>query len=349
MPRVRTLAAALFLLAGLLVPPASSPGPAAAVGPLPDCRLDDILTEPRGYDDWAITQVDWILTLGPDYEPPDLVSVRRSGIAGGGLIREIVIDDLTAMVNAAKANGTPIVAWSPYRGYAQQVKLFNGYAGWNKTKGFYTNFDSAINFSARPGHSEHQTGLTIDFVAVGDDGLTSNWEVTRTGKWMATHAWEYGWLMSYPKGKQDVTCYRYEPWHYRYVGRDLAKKIHDSGLTIREYLWANYTQVDPACVALPAPPLVTPGKPRSCAFAEASPPPSALPPTRPPATGLATPPPATAGAIASPAPTGGPTEEPTNDTRTILGLDPMVVVVLVALLLAAVALPWSRRRARGRR
>ena len=102
----------------------------------------------------------------------------------------------------------------------------------------------AITFSARPGHSEHQLGLTIDFVAVGDTGLTSNWEATPTGAWMAQNAWKYGWLMSYPKGKKALTCYSYEPWHYRYVGRDLAEKIHDSGLTTREYLWANFTQVD---------------------------------------------------------------------------------------------------------
>lgn len=350
MPTVRTLVAALLLVAGLLVPPASSPGPAAAVGPLPDCRLDDILTEPRGYDDWAITQVDWILTLGPDYKPPDLVSVRNSGIAGGGLIREIVIDDLTAMVKAAKANGTPLVAWSPYRGYAQQVKLFNGYAGWNGEK--YTNFDSAINFSGRPGHSEHQTGLTIDFVAVGDDSLTSNWEVTRTGKWMATQAWEYGWLMSYPKDETAATCYRYEPWHYRYVGRDLAKKIRDSGLTIREYLWANFTQVDPACVALPPPPLVTPGEPRSCAFAEASPSPTAAPPTTSPteppgptATTAAGSPSAAApsAAPAATAPPGG------SPARAFGGLDPIVILALAALVVAAVALAVTRRsRARLR-
>lgn len=276
---LRALPAALVLAALAFTAPVTAPPSVAGVGPLPVCRLDDILTEPSGYDDWQHIQVDWILSLGADYKPPDLVSVQESGIAGGGLIRKLTIDDLTAMVAAAKKNGTPIVSWSPYRGYKQQVALFNGYAGYNKKTGKYSNFDSAVTFSARPGHSEHQTGLTIDFVAVGDKGLTSNWEVTRTGKWMATHAWEYGWLMSYPKGKTDVTCYRYEPWHYRYVGRDLAKKIHDSGLTIREYLWANFTQVDPDCVALPPPPLVTPGSPRSCAFAEASPSASAPIPT----------------------------------------------------------------------
>ena len=291
---LRALILAVLVAPALLAFPASDPPVANGVGALPECRLDDIFTEPRGYDDWSTTQVDWILTLGPKYKPPDLVSVREGGVAGGGLIRQVVIEDLRAMARAAQDNGTPLVAWSPYRGYRQQVALFNGYAGFNKKTGKYTSFDSAITFSARPGHSEHQTGLTIDFVAVGDTGLTSNWEVTRTGAWMATNAWKYGWLMSYPDGKQDVACYRYEPWHYRYVGRDMAAKIHDSGLTIREYLWANYTQVDPACVALPAPTLITPGKPRSCALAVASPSASAT-----------APPTGTAGPIDTPRPTAG--------------------------------------------
>lgn len=268
---LRALLLAILLGPALLAVPASTPPIAIGVGALPACRLDDIFTEPRGYGDWSTTQVDWILSLGPKYKPPDLVSVRDGGVLGGGLIRQVVIDDLRALARAAEDNGTPLVAWSPYRSYKQQVSLFNGYAGWNRKTGLYTSFDEAVTFSARPGHSEHQTGLTIDFVAVGDTGLTSNWEETRTGAWMARNAWRYGWLMSYPDGKVDVVCYRYEPWHYRYVGRDMAARIHDAGLTIREYLWTNYTQVDPACVALPAPKLVTPGKPRSCALAEASP------------------------------------------------------------------------------
>ena len=187
---LRVLLLAAVLGPALLAAPGAEPPPVSAVGPLPDCRLDDIFTEPRDYDDWRITQVDWILSLGPKYRPKDLVSVRDGGVAGGGLIRAVVIDDLKAMAAAAVENGTPLVAWSPFRGYKQQVALFNGYAGWNGER--YTNFDEAITFSARPGHSEHQTGLTIDFVAVGDTGLTSNWEVTRTGAWMAKNAWKYG-------------------------------------------------------------------------------------------------------------------------------------------------------------
>ena len=322
-----------------------APPLALAVGQLPDCRLDDILTEPRDYDDWETTLVDWILTLGSKYRPKDLVSVREGGVAGGGLIRAVVIDDLRAMADAAEENGTPLVAWSPYRSYKQQVELFNGYAGWTGER--YTNFDEAITFSARPGHSEHQTGLTIDFVAVGDTGLTSNWEVTRTGGWMARNAWKYGWLMSYPEGKADAVCYRYEPWHYRYVGRELAAKIHDSGLTIREYLWANHTQVDPACVALPPPKLVTPGDPRSCALPAPSPTlaPSPLPATEVPAStaGQSSAP----GSTAGPGATAAPSPSPAGALDRAMPIGIALVVAVVAML-AVVRWQSSRRAARYR-
>ncbi len=335
---------AALILAGSLLAPLALPSPIRGAGPLPDCRLDDILTEPRGYDDWEVTLVDWILTLGPKYRPPDLVSVREGGVAGSGLIREVVIEDLKAMAAAAEANGTPLVAWSPFRGYRQQRELFNGYAGWTGSR--YTNFDSAITFSARPGHSEHQTGLTIDFVAVGDTGLTSNWEVTRTGGWMARNAWKYGWLMSYPDGQKDAVCYRYEPWHYRYVGRELAARIRDSGLTIREYLWANHTQLDPACVALPPPKLVTPGKPRSCALAAPSPtvPPSAAQTPLPPSPIATEAPPA--GASGEPAATSAPTSPAGN----LLGIDvPTAIGLALAIALVAGLLAWSRTWRKARR
>jgi D-alanyl-D-alanine carboxypeptidase len=179
-----------------------------------------------------------------------------------------------------------------------------------------------VTFSARPGHSEHQLGLTIDFVAVGDHGLTTNWEVTRTGAWMAKNAWKYGWLMSYPKGQTKVTCYSYEPWHYRYVGRELAAKIHDSGLTIREYLWANYTMVD-AVTGSPLP--IAPSTPAA---------PGILGPSA--AVAAASPPPATPG----PTPVATPTASPpaSSNAGASFGVDPPVVVAGLLLLLAALGL-----------
>jgi hypothetical protein len=246
-PRVRSrraLAGALVLGAAFLVMPAALPSSVEAVGPLPKCHLDDIRTVPRDYDNWSTTLVDWLLTVGKHYKPPDLVPVSDAGIAGPGLIREVAIDDLRAMAKTAARNGTPIAVNSPYRSYADQVASFNG---WVNLDGY----DDAITYSQRPGHSEHQLGLTIDFMtAGGGSALQGDWATTPSGGWMAENAWKYGWVLSYPKGEggalfSDVTCFHYEPWHYRYLGREIARKVHRSGLTIREYLWKHFTMVDP--------------------------------------------------------------------------------------------------------
>ena len=321
---LRALAAAVLLAAGLLTVPAALPSIVVGVGSLPDCKIQDILTNPGGYDDWATTLVDWNLTLGPDYKPPDLVNVRNGGVGGGGYVREVVIEDLKALAAAAKKNGTPLVAWSPYRTYKTQAKLFNGGV---KAYGY----DAAITYWGRPGHSEHQLGTTVDFVAVGDHGLTSNWEVTRTGAWMAKNAWKYGWLMSYPKGKQLVVCYHYEPWHYRYYGRDLAGKIHDSGLTPREYLWANFTQFDTTFQSVATP----------TAEPSTAPSPIASPAASPPAVSSS---PAASQPSATVSPT--PTSAPTSPAGTLFGFDPAVVIALVLLILACVGLVFSLRKAR---
>jgi zinc D-Ala-D-Ala carboxypeptidase len=319
---LRALLAAVILGPALLAVPASDPPVASGVGPLPDCRLDDIFTEPRGYDDWATTQVDWILGVDQDYKPPDRVSIFNAGVTGGGQVRRVAFDDLKAMATAARKAGVPLGNVSAYRSYRQQVELFDQYAD-----GY--GFKKAVTFSARPGHSEHQLGLAIDFAAAGTSTFVN--ERTPTGRWLAKNAWKYGWLMSYPDGKEKVVCYSYEPWHYRYVGRELAEKIHDSGLTIREYLWANYTQVDPACVALPAPKLVTPGTPRSCAFPEASP--SVIPSSLPGGTvGPGDGSPLPVGSAAAPSPKSTPQPAPASTLEQAIPIGVSLVVAVVAML-----------------
>jgi hypothetical protein len=289
---MRVLVLAVVAVMGLAfgLGPGAASSTVRALGPLPECRLADIPTVPNGYDDWSTTLVDWLLTVGKDYVPPDLVSVRKAGIAGSGYVRSLVIDDLRAMGEAAAKNGTPIGSWSAYRSYQQQVELFNAYV---KAYGY----DNAKEFSQRPGHSEHQLGLVIDFMAKGADGMLSG--TSATGRWMAANAWKYGWVLSYPPSRtapehlwNEAVCFRYEPWHFRYMGRDLAKKIHDSGLTIREYLWANYTTVDvtaggasPSPSAAASSPVVSPSATATLSEAAASP--------------AATPGPAPAGAVAS--------------------------------------------------
>ena len=207
------------------------------MGALPPCRYDDLLTSPRGYADWAETLVDTILSVPASYVPPDLVPVTEAGLPGADrFIRVVAIDDLRAMAEAARAAGAPIGVESAYRSYADQVAL---YRDWQRN-GTIVGADS--NIAARPGHSEHQLGVAIDFNSAAPDARAGErFGNTAGGKWMAQHAWSYGWLLSFPAGAIDRTCYDGEPWHYRYVGRDLAARIHDSGLTVREYLWSHFT------------------------------------------------------------------------------------------------------------
>jgi D-alanyl-D-alanine carboxypeptidase len=317
---LRAFPAALVLGAALLGVPAAAPSPALGVGPLPDCRIDDILTTPRDYDSWSTTLVDTILRVGRTYVPPDLVPVSRAGVVGGGSIREIAINDLRAMEKAAEAHGTPLGNVSSYRSYRTQVKLFNSYA---QAYGF----KEAVKFSARPGHSEHQLGLAIDFSVAGGKGFISG--DSTTGQWMAANAWKFGWVLSYPKGKYRITCYTYEPWHYRYMGRDVAAKIHASGLTTREYLWANYTTtVVPAGTPGAAPPV------QPSPSADASPTPEVSPSPSPSANASPS-----SSVAASPSPL--PTMPPASPSGTWFGLDPPVVVAIVLLVLASIGLAGS--------
>ena len=311
------------ILAGaLLAVPIVAPAPAAGVGPLPDCRIDDFLTVPRSYEDGPITLVDHLLGVGNEYAPPDLISVSRMGLAGSGQIRRIAAKDTRAMARAAAENGTPIGAWSAYRTYQTQRKLYrDGVAAYG--------VKLASQAWARPGHSEHNLGLGVDFMtAGGGNPLIGDWSTTPAGAWMKDNAWQYGWVMSFPKGKKPITCFHYEPWHYRYVGRDVAREIHESGLTIREYLWATFTQVDPTT----GEPLPSPGPGESPSTSPA--PPASAQPTQ---TGVATQRPA-----ATPAPT------PSNPGGAGSSTDVAVLVgLLVALAaVAAIALGVWRRPSR---
>ena len=89
----------------------------------------------------------------------------------------------------------------------------------------------ADTYSARPGHSEHQTGLAFDVGAIDD-----NFGSTAAGKWLANNAHLYGFIIRYPKGKENITGYKYEPWDIRFLGIDIATKVYESGLTLDEYL-----------------------------------------------------------------------------------------------------------------
>ena len=206
---------------------------AAPIPPLPTCAYLDLSATRTAYADWATTVLDTVFQLPKGYAPKDLTDTRQAGLNAGHLIRSIAMHDLSAMVAAAMADGASLAVESAYRSYTGQVLTFNGWVAQVGYKG-------ALQTSARPGHSEHQLGTAIDFRSVGGAApwTYADWATTKEGAWLAANAWKFGWVMSYPKGKSTVACYNYEPWHYRYVGRDEAATIHAAEVTPREWLWA---------------------------------------------------------------------------------------------------------------
>jgi D-alanyl-D-alanine carboxypeptidase len=206
---------------------------AAPLPPLPTCNYVDLPTARPAYGDWATTLLDTVFMLPSGYAPPDLVDTSQAGLNGSYFIRSIAVSDLKAMVDAAAADGARLAVQSAYRSYIGQVLTFNG---WVRQVGY----GEALKTSARPGHSEHQLGTAIDFRSVGGGSPWNypDWAKTTEGAWLAANAWTFGWVMSYPSGTSAVSCYRYEPWHYRYVGRATAAAVHNAGGTLRAWLWA---------------------------------------------------------------------------------------------------------------
>jgi len=245
-------------LAALLLVVALATGLAATVvsaSSLPPCRVADVTTAQRAYADWSRTVLDTTYRVTSAYAPGDLRSTRNAGLNGSHRVRAFVIADLRAMARAARAAGARLAVQSAYRSYSTQRSTF---AYWSRVSGYA----AALRSSARAGHSEHQLGTTVDFRSYGGSApwYYRDWGTTRAGTWLRNNAWKYGFVMSYPRGKTSVTCYSYEPWHYRYVGRAAAAAIHASGLAPREYLWRQQTapKPTPTPIATPKPTPVEP-------------------------------------------------------------------------------------------
>lgn len=157
-----------------------------------------------------------------DYTPSDLVTDM------GHQVSSRMVDDLNAMVAAAKTDDAFLTIASSYRSYPYQIQLFNSYVA---TDGQ----EKADTYSARPGYSEHQTGLAIDFGDTANKCIVEDcYADTTEGKWLAANAYKYGFLLRYTADKQPVTGYEAEAWHYRYVGRDLTNEMHAEGITTLE-------------------------------------------------------------------------------------------------------------------
>ena len=140
---------------------------------------------------------------------------------------------LEEMFDACKKDiGITLKAVSGYRSYARQETIYN-----NKLERVHGSVEKADEYVARPGASEHQTGLVMDVGQKSDKvNLTGGFGATKGGKWVAEHCWEYGFIIRYQKGWEEITGYEYEPWHVRYVGKENARRIHEQEMPLEEYL-----------------------------------------------------------------------------------------------------------------
>jgi len=243
--------------------PTSAPTASAVptpAGPAAYCSVGDVLTPNRDLADHVRTYLDWTYALPETYRPTDLVNATTGAAvkptpfavefvgaaevlarrgdpsystllsdAPDAAVRKLAFDDLAALRTAALRAAHPLVVLSAYRSYNLQQLTFDY---WVRVGGY----EQALRTSARAGHSEHQLGTVLDF----GDGSAAPWEyadwaTTPSGAWLSAHAAEYGFVMSYPKGTTNVTCYDYEPWHYRWVGRDLAMQLVAAGTPLRAY------------------------------------------------------------------------------------------------------------------
>ena len=169
--------------------------------------------------------------LGSDFAPADLVSVPQTyawGDKGSQMIRKVAYDAFLEMWKAAnEEQGYYLMVSSSYRSYQEQEIIYNNY---KKNRGQ----KYADSIAARPGASEHQTGLTLDIFSKLNNNKNT-FKDTDTAKWLEDNSYRFGFILRYPEDKVNVTGYSYEAWHFRYVGKEIAKYIHENNITFEEY------------------------------------------------------------------------------------------------------------------
>lgn len=175
--------------------------------------------------------------LPADYVPELELLPSAYTASQGARLRPEAHAAFLQMADAAAEEGLRLYSASPYRSYAAQERVYQRYAA-------QQGVEAADTYSARAGFSEHQTGLALD---INVASLSAHFEETPEYAWLAEHCWEYGFILRFPQGKEALTGYLFEPWHYRYVGPETARLCHEQNWTLEEY-WAR----QPACGTGPA-------------------------------------------------------------------------------------------------
>lgn len=183
--------------------------------------------------DWQLILVNSSHPLDASYEPESLTNISDSC-----QVDSRIAGDLKQMLDDGAAQGLSMYVTSAYRSYSRQVSVFNESMKERMNQGM-TPLEAYQETSiqvAMPGTSEHATGLAVDIISTQYDELDERQGDTEEQKWLMEHCQDYGFILRYPSEKSDITGIIYEPWHYRYVGKDAAKEIMERGITLEEYL-----------------------------------------------------------------------------------------------------------------
>lgn len=192
--------------------------------------------------DTSFDSNDWNLLLVNKQHPiPDDYDFELGTISGSMRCDERIITPLLDMLRAARADGVNLIICSPYRDIERQTMLFTNKV--DRYMGGGMSYMDAYNLASQavtvPGSSEHQIGLAVDIITDGYSTLDEGFGDTAAGKWLAANSSDYGFILRYPSGKEEITSIEYEPWHFRYVGVDAAKVIADNDLCLEEF-WNIY-------------------------------------------------------------------------------------------------------------
>lgn len=228
------LAALSFTLAFTLPPEEKERQQPQAVAVKPVASLSEPSPDPTPP---APDRSAWNLVLANPWNPlPEDYSFTQKTLTNGLEIDERCYSDLQAMMDACRGAGLKPVICSAYRSYEKQEELFQRKVDKLAARGIEDARTEAAREVALPGTSEHQTGLALDIVDMSDQNLDESQEDTAVQKWLIEHSWEYGFILRYPNDKSELTGILYEPWHYRYVGKEAAAAIQEQGVCLEEYL-----------------------------------------------------------------------------------------------------------------
>jgi len=230
------LAEVSFKLKATTAPdPTEPPEDAEITGDMPEVRFTTDLSayekymNPKNADEYLVL-VNKTNSVDADYVPSDLVNIANTRDDGRATqrMREVAAKALDAMFIEMYAAGyTDVSVTSAYRSYEYQGQLYNNYVA-------NSGQEAADTFSAKPGKSEHQTGLCADLHNL--PSASTAFADEEAYEWLSENAWKFGFILRFPEDKTEITGYMYEPWHYRFVGRNAAWKIHSAGMCLEEYL-----------------------------------------------------------------------------------------------------------------